>query len=95
MDLDEDQQGVLVVEVQPGSPADDAGILGSDSTFVLNGQEIQIGGDVITAVDNTRIDGIQALRLELSKYSPGDTVILSIIRDGKSIKVEVTLGERP
>ena len=95
MELDQDQQGVLVVEVQAGSPADDAGIRASDRTFELNGQEIKIGGDVITAIDNTRIDGIQALRMELSKYKPGDVVTLSIIRGGESIKVEVTLGERP
>ena len=95
MNLDENQQGVLVVEVQADSPADDAGIRGSDKAFELNGQEIKIGGDVITAIDNTRVDGIQALRLELAKYQPGDVVTLSILRDGKTLKIEVTLGERP
>jgi S1-C subfamily serine protease len=95
MDLDEGQQGVLVVEVQADSPADEAGIRGSDKTFELDGQKIMIGGDVITAINNTRVDGIQALRLELSNYSPGDTVTLSIIRAGRSMKIEVTLGERP
>lgn len=95
MDLDEDQQGVLVVEIQKDSPADKAGIRGSDKTFELNGQEIMIGGDVITAIENTRVDGIQALRMELSKYEPGDVVTLSILRDGKSIKLEVTLGQAP
>lgn len=95
MNLDEDQQGVLVVEVQIDSPADDAGIRGSDLSFEMDGQEIKIGGDVITAIDNTRIDGIQALRMELAKYEPGDVVTLTIIRDGETIKLEVTLGERP
>ena len=94
MGLEKDQQGVLVVEVEAGSPADDAGIRGSEETIEYNGQEMKIGGDVITAIDNTRVDGIQALRLELSKYEPGDVVTLSVIRDGKQIKVEVTLGER-
>jgi serine protease Do len=94
MGLDENQQGVLIVEVQNGSPADDAGLRGSDSTFDLNGQEIKIGGDVITAIDNTRVDGIQALRVELGKYEPGDVVTLSILRDGKAMKLEVTLGSQ-
>lgn len=92
MGLDPDQQGVLVVEVQKDSPADQVGIRGSDKTFDLNGQEIKIGGDVITAIDNTRVDGIQALRMELTKYQPGDVATLSILRDGKSIQLEVTLG---
>lgn len=95
MDLDKDQKGVLVVEVQADSPADEAGIQGSERTFELDGQEIKIGGDVITAINNTRVDGIQALRLELSNFNPGDTVTLSIIRNGRSLKIEVTLGERP
>lgn len=94
MGLDEDQQGVLVVEVQVDSPADQAGVRGSDETFELDGQEIKIGGDVITAIDNTRVDGIQALRMELAKYEPGEVVTLSILRNGESIKLEVTLGER-
>ncbi|MDO9087627.1 MAG: trypsin-like peptidase domain-containing protein [Anaerolineaceae bacterium] len=95
MDLDQDQQGVLVVEVQAGSPADEAGIRGSDRVFELDGQEIMIGGDVITAIDNIGVDGIQALRMELSKYNPGDVVTLSILRNGNALQIEVTLGERP
>jgi S1-C subfamily serine protease len=95
MDLDQDQKGVLVVEVQAGSPADEAGIRASERIFELDGQEIKIGGDVITAIDNTRLDGIQALRLELSKYKPGDLVTLSILREGRALQIEVTLGERP
>ena len=74
--------------------ADEAGLEGSDQSFELNGQQIKIGGDVITAIDNTRVDGIQALRVELGKYAPGDVVTLSIIRDGKAMKLEVTLGSQ-
>lgn len=94
MGLEKDQQGVLVVEVEAGSPADNAGIRGSEETIEYNGQEMKIGGDVITAIDNTRVDGIQALRMELTKYEPGDVVTLTILRDGNELKVEVTLGER-
>lgn len=94
MDLRANQQGVLVVEVEAGSPADEAGIRGSDKTIELNGQEIKIGGDVIIAIDRTRVNGIQALRMQLQKYEPGDVVTLTILRDGEEIQLEVTLGER-
>ncbi|HSM25358.1 MAG TPA: PDZ domain-containing protein, partial [Anaerolineaceae bacterium] len=83
------------VEVQSASPADEAGIRASERVIELNGQEIKIGGDVITAINNTRIDGIQALRLVLSNYEPGDVVKLSVIRDNETIIIEVTLGDRP
>ena len=53
------------------------------------------GGDVITAVDDTEIDGIEALRQTLQNYEPGDEVTLSIIRDQKTITVDVTLSSHP
>lgn len=95
MNLDENQQGVLVVDIASGSPAETAGIQGSTETMTLAGQDIKIGGDVITAVDDVAIDGINALRSELANSQPGDIVTLTILRDGKQIKVDVTLAERP
>jgi S1-C subfamily serine protease len=95
MNLDENQQGVLVVDIASGSPAETAGIQGSTETMTLAGQDIKIGGDVITAVDDVAIDGINALRSELANFQPGDIVTLTILRDGKQIKVDVTLAERP
>ncbi len=95
MKLDEKQQGVLVVEIASGSPAEDAGLKGSTETITIAGQEIKIGGDVITAVNDVAIDGISSLRKELANYKPGDQVTLIILRDGKELKVDVTLAERP
>jgi S1-C subfamily serine protease len=40
------------------------------------------------------VNGIQALRMQLQKYEPGDVVTLTILRDGEEIQLEVTLGER-
>lgn len=95
MNLDANQEGVLVVEVATNSPASDAGLKGSTETITVNGQDIQIGGDVITKINDAVISGIQNLRTELSKYSPGDEVTLTILRDGKEMQVKVTLAERP
>jgi 2-alkenal reductase len=95
MGLDSDQEGVLIVEIATDSPADEANLRTSDETFTLDGQEMKIGGDVITRINQTSIDGIQSLREELAKYAPGDEVTLTILRDGKQMEVVVTLSERP
>lgn len=52
-------------------------------------------GDVITAIDGTDIGVDTPFLNELFKYNPGDTVKLTIQRDGKTQTVSVTLGERP
>ncbi len=95
MDLDRDQQGVLVVEIAKDSPAEEAGLIGSTKPLTVRGQEIMIGGDVITAVDDTAIDGIETLRQTLQNYEPGDTITLTIIRDQESMSLAVTLSSHP
>ncbi len=51
MDLDADQTGALIGEVATGSPADKFGLQGSDKAFESNGEQVMIGGDIVTAVD--------------------------------------------
>ena len=92
----EKPQGVLIVEVTAGSPAEQVGLRGADQNVTSDGQVIPIGGDVITG-----IDGLPARRLaDLVVYmerntSPGDSVVFEIIRDGQELSLTVTLGERP
>ncbi|WP_287906159.1 PDZ domain-containing protein [Chloroflexus sp.] len=50
---------------------------------------------MITAVNGQRLDANTSLRQLLLQYRPGDTVELTILRDGKEQNVTVTLGERP
>lgn len=52
-------------------------------------------GDIITAVNGQRLDANTSLRQLLLQYRPGDTVELTILRNGKEQNVKVTLGERP
>ncbi|MDP8904681.1 MAG: trypsin-like peptidase domain-containing protein [Chloroflexota bacterium] len=66
--------------VLPGSPADEAGVQ---------------AGDIITAIDGRRIDGNNSLDEVLSKYRPGDTVALSVLRNGEDLTLRLTLGVRP
>ncbi|MEO7118333.1 MAG: trypsin-like peptidase domain-containing protein [Candidatus Limnocylindrales bacterium] len=66
--------------VVAGSPAADAGLRAND---------------IITAIDGAAIDADHPLDLFLLAHAPGDTVTLSVLRDGSTIKLDVTLGTRP
>jgi 2-alkenal reductase len=96
MDLPESQRGVLVIEVTPNSPADQAGLQSSGETVTLNGQQAPVGGDVITAINGVEVRSMDDLISFLaSQASVGEQVSLSILRGGAEQSVEVTLAARP
>jgi serine protease Do len=95
MSLSADQQGVLVSQVQNNSPADQAGLRGSSNPVVVGGQQLLVGGDVITAVDGLPVASMEELQALLQEATPGEAVLLTVLRDGKAYMVEVVLGERP
>jgi len=95
MNLSSDQQGVLVEQVESGSPAQQAGLVGSYRSLDINGRRIRIGGDVIVALDDQAVDSIQNLQADLQQDSAGQVVTLTILRNGLQRDVQVTLGERP
>lgn len=87
-------RGVLVRAVIPGSPAD--GVLrGGQGTAQVEGVAVPLGGDVILAIDGNRIDSGEDLSSYLTTTRPGETVTLTILRNGERMRVEVELGERP
>jgi S1-C subfamily serine protease len=92
----EKPQGILVIEVTSGSPADFAGLIGGDDVTIIDGFETILGGDVITEVNNYPVITMNDLVVYLERNTqPGDIVVLGIIRDGKESSLDVTLGERP
>ncbi|MBX5467537.1 MAG: trypsin-like peptidase domain-containing protein [Firmicutes bacterium] len=74
------QSGVLVVAVEPGSPADQAGLQ---------------AGDVITAINGTPVTTASALQADISHDQVGQRVTLTINRNGQTETVAVTLGQEP
>jgi serine protease Do len=88
-------QGVLVVSVTKDSPADKAGLKGGSTPLTLSGQEIMIGGDIITKLDNIAITTFGQLRSMLTAGEPGTKIKLAIIRGNKTQTVEVTLEAVP
>lgn len=91
-----DSRGFLVTEVTAGSPADRSGIRGGDVLTDVNGRQIELGGDVIVAVDNTTVREIDDLLSYLeTEKSVGENVVLRVIRDGEVQEIGVTLAPRP
>jgi S1-C subfamily serine protease len=87
--------GALVAEVVEDGPADEAGVRGSDSQIRFQGQNVDVGGDVITAVDGDEIVAHSDLPRLIARLDPGDEVTLDVIRDGEEQQIDVTLGDRP
>jgi S1-C subfamily serine protease len=95
MNLDENQQGVLIQEIEANSPAEEAGLRGSSENADFGGQQILIGGDVITALDGQEVADVQELASLIQEAGPGTEVTLTILRDGEQMEVQATLAERP
>jgi serine protease Do len=95
MNLDAQQQGVLVEEILPGSPAETAGLKGSDKTVTLGNQTVAVGGDIITAFNSTTINTLKELKAAISKAAPGEKVEFTILRGGQTLTIQVTLAEAP
>ncbi|WP_435117129.1 S1C family serine protease [Halolamina sp. C58] len=88
-------RGVYVSAVPEGSPAD--GVLqGGSGTETVEGSPQPTGGDVIVALDGTRVETTGQLGTYLAlETSPGDTIAVTVRRDGERRTVDVTLGTRP
>jgi Do/DeqQ family serine protease len=78
--LPSDTAGAAITSIDPGTPADKAGLK---------------QGDVITAVNGENIADMAQLRLKIASIAPNTAVRLHVFRDGKPQDFNVTLGERP
>ena len=87
--------GVAVTEVVAGTPADKAGLEAATGTKLVDGQEQPTGGDVVVAFDGDAVTSAVALQTAGDTHQPGDTVSITVLRDGSRRTVDVTLGVRP
>jgi S1-C subfamily serine protease len=87
--------GLLVQGVVRGSSEDVAGIRGARQIVAIGNVELGIGGDFIVAVDGQAVDREDALVRAMSHKRVGDTITLTIIRNGRTLKLPVRLLRAP
>jgi S1-C subfamily serine protease len=96
MNLNANQTGALIEIVAANSPADKAGLRGSSRAFTpSNGSAFNVGGDIITGVDGQTVATVQDLTNIIRSDRPGQQVALSLLRNGATQTVNVTLEARP
>jgi S1-C subfamily serine protease len=96
MNLPANQRGALVEAVTAGGPANKAGIQGSSQQVTIAGQPLSVGGDVIIAYNGQTVKSSDDLVTFLARSgSVGQTVTLTVLRGGKQMQIQVTLGVRP
>lgn len=74
------KEGAIIVQIIPGSPADKAGVQ---------------KGDVVIEFGGKKISNMEELIAEIRKHEVGDTVSLTIVRNGEKKTLDLTLGEKP
>ncbi len=95
MRLPSTTRGVVVLDVPGGSPASAAGLRNPANPVTVDGVDVPRSVDVITAIDGVGMSGMADLISYLAlQTQPGQTVNMTVLRDGQSINVPVTLGAR-
>ncbi len=90
------EKGVLVSSVIDGGPADKAGVRGGDKQLTVRGLPVVAGGDIITAIDGDPITSFDQMIGYLSSQKlVGQEVTLTILRDGETLQLPLTLADRP
>jgi S1-C subfamily serine protease len=88
-------EGVIVQTVVPDGPADKAGLEAGGTSATINGEQVRLGGDIITEVDGKKVKSMDELVELIQGAKPGDKLELTYLRDGDEKTVDVTLGTQP
>ena len=87
--------GYLVEIVYDGSPAEAAGVRGGTLAVVVQGDEYLLGGDIVTAIQGSPVRTHQDYVAKVKTLRPGQRVRVTLMREGQSRDVTLTVGERP
>jgi S1-C subfamily serine protease len=89
------EEGVIVQTVVGGGPADEAGIQAGKTSAEVEGEQIGLGGDIITEVNGKKVASMDELIEIIQESEPGDELELTIFRDDQEKTAKVTLGTQP
>jgi S1-C subfamily serine protease len=87
--------GVLISEVTAGTAAARAGLKGGNREVEVMGATVKAGGDIIVAIDGYQVaDYSDFVAYLVRETEVGQTIVLTVVREGKELDIPVTLGER-
>jgi putative serine protease PepD len=87
--------GALVQSVQSGSPAEKAGIRAGDLSATIGGNDLVLGGDIITAVDGKPVRSSDDLATLIGARKSGTQIAVTLVRGKDRRTVNVTLAAQP
>jgi len=87
--------GFLVETIEPGSPAQQAGLQGGGLPITIAGMEFLLGGDIITDLNGQSLNDAEKFVELIRSLKVGDRIHLTLYREKKTRKVEFILPERP
>lgn len=79
--------GVLILQIEPGSGAEAAGLRGTR----VDSRGRPILGDIIVGIDSDRVEDADDLMNALEKHQTGDTVTVTVVRDDERLRVPVAI----
>jgi putative serine protease PepD len=88
-------EGILIVSVEEGSPADQAGLQGGNQETIVGGRSYALGGDIVIRADGQPLTSPDELRTRVMEKEPGDSMTLDIRRGESARTVIVVLGQQP
>ena len=87
--------GFLVETIEPGSPAQQAGVHGGGLPITIAGMEFLLGGDIITDINGQSLDDPDKFVKLVRSFKVGDKVRLTLYRENETRVIEFSLPERP
>ncbi len=88
-------EGFLIEAVEPGSPAQKAGLRGGELPVMVAGLEILLGGDIITHINEMAVDSPEMVVKIYRSLKVGEKIVVDFSRTGKKMKAEFIISERP